>query len=116
MFHGMKLAFGAMLLAGTLACGNDSTAPSPTTVTATITNGAITPSQISVGVGSTVTWMNNDTIAHSVVADGGAFNSGTIAPGGQFSFMFSTAGTFAYHDASSTSMTGTVIVSGFSSY
>jgi plastocyanin len=112
----MKLALGAMLLAGTMACSNNSTAPSPTTATATFMNGAITPSQISVAVGSTVKWMNNDTIAHSVVADGGAFNSGTIAPGGQFSFVFSTAGTFAYHDASRASVTGTVIVSASSTY
>jgi plastocyanin len=73
-------------------------------------SGAITPNPISVPVGSTVTWMNKDSSAHSVVADGGAFNSGTIAPDGQFSFTFPIAGTFTYHDASNASMSGTVNV------
>jgi plastocyanin len=112
MSSGTKLALGAMLLMGTVACGSSSmVAPTPTTVTATIMNGTITPSLVSVSVGSTVTWMNDDSSAHSLVADGGAFNSGTIAPNGQFSFTFATAGTFAYHDASNASVSGTVNVS-----
>jgi len=67
-------------------------------------------------VGSTVTWMNKDSRAHSVVADGGVFNSGTIAPDGQFSFMFQVAGTFTYHDTSNASISGTVNVNPSSSY
>jgi plastocyanin len=47
-----------------------------------------------------------------VTADGGSFNSGTLAGGGSFSHRFTTAGTFAYHCAIHASMTGTVVVSG----
>src|SRR5215471_17493628 len=112
MSSAMKLAFGVMFLIGTVACGNNnsSTGPTPTTATATIMSGAITPNAISVAVGSTVTWMNKDTAPHTVVADGGAFNSGPISPDGQFSYTFPTAGTFTYHDPSNAGLSGTVSV------
>jgi plastocyanin len=32
-----------------------------------------------------------------VSSDSGVFDSGTIQPGGTFSFKFTSAGTFAYH-------------------
>jgi plastocyanin len=110
MSSAMKVVFGVMLLTGTMACGNSSMGPTPTTATATIMNGAITPNSINVSVGSTVTWMNKDTAPHSVVADTGTFNSGPIAPDGQFSFTFPATGTFAYHDPSNASLSGTVNV------
>jgi plastocyanin len=47
-----------------------------------------------------------------VTADGGAFNSATLADGGTFSHLFTTTGTFAYQCAIHPSMTGAVIVSG----
>ena len=106
----MKLVLGVMLLAGTMACSS-SNSPSPMSVTATLTNGAVTPSVINVTVGSTVTWMNAETTAQSIVADGGAFSSGSIAPNGQYSYTFPAAGTFTYHDPSSAGVNGTVNVS-----
>ncbi len=38
----------------------------------------------------------------------------TIAPGGQYSYTFPSAGTFRYHDSFNASMLGTVNVSGSS--
>src|SRR5262245_21492208 len=110
MNSGLKLAIAVMLVAGTMAFDN-SHSPSATNVTATITNGTVSPNVINVSVGSTVTWMNRETIAHSIVADGGAFSSGSIAPNGQFSYRFPAAGTFPYHDPSSAGVSGTVNVS-----
>jgi plastocyanin len=51
---------------------------------------------------------------HGVVADNGAFRSGPIANGAQYTYAFSTAGTFTYHDLSNANMVGTVNVSGSS--
>jgi plastocyanin len=65
---------------------------------------------VNVAVGGTVVWMNNDTTAHTSNADGGAWSSGSIAPGGQFSHTFPSAGTFPYHCTLHPSMIGTVNV------
>jgi len=113
----MKIAFAAILSTTAVACANNTspTSPTPTTVNATISSGAFTPNQINISVGSTVLWTNKDTVMHSVVADNGAFSSGAIAPDRQYSYMFPSAGTFTYHDASNPGMVGTVTVSGSSS-
>ncbi len=47
--------------------------------------------------GTTVQWINDDSVAHTVTADGGAFDSGSLAPGATFSFTFSQAGDFPYY-------------------
>src|SRR5215207_3619987 len=44
------------------------------------------PATIDMKVGDTVTFVNDDGIAHTATADGGAFDSGTLDPGAKFSF------------------------------
>lgn len=56
------------------------------------------PSAVRVFVGSLVEWVNRDTVARSVVADNGAFDSGPIAPGGNFVYEADTVGEFNYSD------------------
>jgi plastocyanin len=68
------------------------------------------PASLTVAAGATVTWVNNDTVTHTSTADGGAWDSGLITPGGSFSFTFSTAGTFPYHCNIHPGMTGTIVV------
>jgi plastocyanin len=113
----MRMTVAVMFLTAAVACGKGSspTAPTPTTVTATIVSSGFTPNPINISVGSTVTWMNSDTIAHVIVADNAAFSSGTIASGAQFGYACPSAGMFTYHDASNPNMAGTVNVSGSSS-
>jgi plastocyanin len=112
-----RMTFALILLAAAIACGKGSTpmSPTPSTASVTITSGGFAPNSVSISVGSTVMWTNKDGSAHSVVADGGTFSSGAIAPGGQYSYAFPSAGTFMYHDGSNPSMVGTVTVSGSSS-
>jgi plastocyanin len=45
-----------------------------------------------------------------VTADGGSFGSGTLGGGSTFSHRFGSVGTFAYHCAIHSSMSGTVVV------
>jgi plastocyanin len=71
---------------------------------------AFNPASLSVSTGATVTWVNNDTTPHTVTADDGSFNSGTIAVGAKFTRVFSTSGTFLYHCTIHPEMTGTVVV------
>jgi plastocyanin len=71
---------------------------------------AYSPATLTIAVGDTVTWMNNDVQAHTATASGGAFDSGTMIPGQSFSFTFTTAGSFAYTCNFHAEMTGTITV------
>jgi plastocyanin len=68
------------------------------------------PATITVTAGTTITWTNNDNIAHTVTSLTSIFDSGTLNPGGNFSFKFSTKGTYPYKCTIHANMTGTVIV------
>ncbi|MGE5802245.1 MAG: plastocyanin/azurin family copper-binding protein, partial [Gemmatimonadota bacterium] len=58
---------------------------------------AFLPSRIEVAAGATVTWTNNDPLAHSVTADDGSWDSGPIEPGKTFSRTFTQPGEYAVH-------------------
>jgi plastocyanin len=73
-----------------------------------IANFAFNPADVTVKVGQSVTWTNNDTTTHTVT--GADFDSGPLAPGATYSHTFATAGTFDYHCSIHTSMTGKVTV------
>ena len=116
-----RLSVLAGLIGLAIGCGSSSpSSPSNTTTTgtpvsipansSTLTTTAYSPNPVSISVGGTVTWTNNDSTAHTATADNGSFNSGTIAPGGKFSQTFSTAGTFTYKCTLHPNMVGTVTV------
>ena len=67
---------------------------------------------LEVPVGTTVEWVNNDSFAHSVVAEDGSFQSEDLAPGDRFTFTFTTPGSFAYLCGIHPSMRGTIVVTG----
>lgn len=70
------------------------------------------PNPIRISVGSSVTWTNDHTLAHTATADSGAWDSGTLAPGATSSAItFNTPGTFAYHCRFHADMHGTLVVS-----
>ena len=70
------------------------------------------PTQLSVLVGTSVTWKNDDSINHTVTADGDAFSSGYLPPGGAFTFTFAKQGRFAFHCTIHKFMRGEVDVFG----
>jgi len=71
---------------------------------------AFAPASITVKVGTTVTWTNQDSAPHTVTADDGSFTSGDLATGATFSQTFAKAGTYPYHCNFHSSMKGTVTV------
>lgn len=78
-----------------------------------IKNMAFTPPQINVQKGGTVTWTNNDSVAHTVIDDlsnVGGPASGNIEPGSTYSFTFNKTGSFQYHCSIHPSMRGTIVV------
>jgi plastocyanin len=73
---------------------------------------AFQPASVEIATGGTVTWTNTGQAPHTVTADDGSFDSGTLSPGATFSQTFATAGTFTYHCNIHPQMTATVIVGG----
>ena len=63
-----------------------------------------------IGQNNTVTWVNRDTVTHTVTATDNSFNSGDIVAGGSWSFTFSTPGTYTYYCVYHSWMRGSVIV------
>jgi plastocyanin len=104
-------------LLATVSCGSSYQTPTPTSTSTqtqgnavSIQNMAFSPATITVSVGTTVTWTNNDATIHTVTSNTGLFESGQLSKGSHFSHTFSTAGTFAYHCSIHPEMTGTVKV------
>ena len=66
------------------------------------TNECYLPYELSVAVGTTVTWSNDDLAAHTVTSgnfpeDDGLFDSSVFMSGDTFEFTFSDVGTFDYY-------------------
>jgi len=123
----------SLLITGCGGAGGGGDSSGGTTTTISIISGAssactsaYSPDSITISVGETITWENNDTIDHTVTStsdigpactEGGGsttglpLNSGIIAAGGTFSHTFDTAGTYHYVcTISGHLMRGTVIV------
>lgn len=78
-----------------------------------INNFAFGPKAVTVKVGMTVTWTNNDDVGHTVTADqesAEAPSSKTFNKGETYSFKFTKAGTYTYHCQPHPYMHGTVVV------
>ena len=76
----------------------------------TIKGFAFGPATLKVAAGTTVTWTNQDSTAHTVTGDKNEFDSGNLAPGKTFTHTFDKAGTFAYHCTIHPSMKATITV------
>jgi plastocyanin len=86
------------------------TTPTPAHTNVDISGFAFVPSTLTVSVGTTVTWTNNDSVSHTITSNDNLFESGTIAKGATFSHTFGQKGTFNYHCSIHLSMTGKIIV------
>lgn len=70
--------------------------PAGNEVVVDITDFAFSQPQLTIPVGTTVTWVNKGAARHSATADDGSFNTGLFEPGQQASVTFNTPGTFQY--------------------
>jgi plastocyanin len=75
-----------------------------------ISNFTFGPGTLTIDVGTTVTWRNEDTAPHTATADDGSFDSGSLAQGETFSHTFDTAGTYRYICTIHPSMVGEITV------
>ena len=67
---------------------------------------------ITVPVGTTVTWINQDEDPHTVTANDKSFHSAALDTDDKYSFTFTHPGEFAYFCSLHPHMTGKVIVKG----
>lgn len=119
-----RLAVGVLSLSAFLLMGgcqqNSSPAPAANQNTVsnqnagqtavTIQGMAFDKNNLTVSVGTTVTWTNQDSVPHTVTSDNGLFDSGNFTKGQSYSFTFTKEGTYTYHCTVHPSMTGTVTV------
>jgi plastocyanin len=80
------------------------------TVTITIDNFTFKPEQTTVTPGTTVIWINNDDIPHTIVETKKSFRSKPLDTENSFSFTFTNAGDYDYFCSLHPHMTGKVIV------
>jgi plastocyanin len=112
-----------VLAAGALAAGGGATAygagahapaahaAAARSANVKITNFAFKPGTIHVKPGSTIRFVNNDSVAHTVTATKGAkFDSGNLKPGKAFSVKVGKAGTIRYICLIHPDMKGTIKV------
>lgn len=102
--------------AATAAPAPTNKAPSDTAAAATSAAGTVSikefafvPAEITIAVGDSITWTNNDPQAHTVTSDTN-FDLGSIDPSKAMSHTFDKAGTYTYICAFHPFMKGTVIV------
>jgi plastocyanin len=108
-----------LIITGLLAvvsCSSSSQTTTPPATTpsqsnaVTIQNLSFSPANITVSVGTKVTWTNKDSVTHTVTSDTGLFDSGQLSPGSTFSYTFNNKGVFNYHCTIHATMHGTVTV------
>lgn len=94
-------------------------AASPTLHTAATATSSVTirdfefdPKEITVSVGTTVTWTNEGPTAHTATADDGTFDTGNLVKGASGTYKFTKAGTYKYHCTPHPYMKATVTVTG----
>ncbi len=94
------MAVGIVSFAAPKFVNNITTANSSTSAvagkTVTLTNNMFAPKTVTIKKGQSVTWVAKDG-SHTVKADNGSFQSGTLTAGKSFSHTFDTPGTYGYH-------------------
>ena len=95
--------------------GDDDSGDADATAEVEMIGSEFQPADIVVQVGDTVTWTNNDSIAHTVTAGtrdnpSGLFDSGSMSGAETFTHTFTSAGEYDYFCEFHTGMSGTVTV------
>lgn len=90
------LCFGVALLALAAPVGPPGAAAKPKTRTVVLRGMNFLPATVTVNVGDTVIWKNEDVVPHTATARNKSFDSGNIDPGGSWSYVANKKGTFPY--------------------
>ena len=109
------IAFQAVMIAAsgaamTATAFESKAASAPSAEIVHIGNFTFNQPLLTVHPGTTVTWVNDDDIPHTVVAKDMTFKSKVLDTGERFSFTFAKAGQFDYFCSIHPHMTGKVVV------
>ena len=104
-----RRSLGAFAIAATLPLLLGSTRARAEDTKVSIDNFTFAPAQLTVKVGTTVTWTNHDDIPHTVVS-AGKFRSKTLDTDDSFSFTFTAVGDYKYFCSLHPHMTGMIKV------
>ena len=85
-------------------------AHAPASSTVTISGFALSPKVVTVNAGDSVTFVNKDQEAHTIVATGGAFASSGLDTNDKWTVRLTKPGTYAYFCSLHPYMKGTLIV------
>ena len=106
-----KRAFAhAVLIGAGLIASAAAADTTPRTLAIKMQKESFVPPKATVGVGTSITWTNTDTVPHSVTADDKRFDSGAILPGKKFQWTVSGSGPIQYHCIFHPSMTAVLSV------
>ena len=76
-----------------------------------IDNFSFSPATVTIPVGATVTWINQDDLPHTIVSSEGKTLKSTVLDTDQkFSYTFSKAGAYPYYCGIHPKMTGKIVV------
>jgi plastocyanin len=115
------LFVGLLLTMTVLAvgCGGSAEGASGTTAVGSSGDGSATvrmvdysfePQTITVASGTTITWINEDSVSHNAVADDESWGTDIFGGGGSASITFDSPGTYPYNCTLHAGMVGTVVV------
>jgi plastocyanin len=104
-----RRSFGGFAIAAALPLLLGSTRAHAEDTKVSIDNFTFAPAQLTVKVGTTVTWTNHDDIPHTVVS-AGKFRSKTLDTDDSFSFTFTATGDYKYFCSLHPHMTGMIKV------
>ena len=90
----MKKLVVLIALTGALAVAAPASTSTDTLVV--ITAVGVTPDQVNIRPGDTVTWKNQDNVEHQVISTWGSFKSPVLKPGEKFTHLFETESSYFY--------------------
>ena len=105
----LGIAIAAAMILHANVAGADEAKAATQDAKVMIDNFTFEPAQLTVKVGTTVTWTNRDDIPHTVVS-AGKFRSKAMDTDGNFEFTFTSAGEYKYFCSLHPHMTGTIKV------
>jgi plastocyanin len=108
--HAITCALLSVCVALSILTLASAAASKPATHTVVLRGMKNVPATLVVKAGDTVVWKNDDVVPHTATDRGKSFDSGSIEPGGSWSYTANSKGTFSYYCAYHPNTRGRLVV------